>query len=366
MQIKDGKISRYVQFGAMALALFFATPKAGQAQTSALNPAADPLAIIVPIDPFDPAIITDYREEMRKFIRTISEHARTVNPGFVVIAKDGLDLVDKPDLNDDTLLFPARAYMRAIDGVLETNLLDETVTTPEGKPSPDLEAALSLKKTHIATANTYGLTIMNMEYSTDSGSIDKLYVDSAQKGFVPFVAESPELTSIPKSPESIFSANPTSIHGAAELRNYLFIANSQAFGATTDYLLELRKTNYDAVVIDVFHGRKPLTRQDINLLKYKHLGSRRLVLAEIDISSASIFHYYWKAGWQQGNPPYIYAPYRTDPDRHRAVYWDAGWQSIITGNVNSYLYGIIDLGFDGVVLKGVDAWKFYETGGEVQ
>ena len=39
------------------------------------------------------------------------------------------------------------------------------------------------------------------------------------------------------------------------------------------------KKNYDAVIVDVFHGRLPLTRQAVETLKYKKIGSRRLVLA---------------------------------------------------------------------------------------
>ena len=35
---------------------------------------------------------------------------------------------------------------------------------------------------------------------------------------------------------------------------------------------------------------------------------------------------------------------------------------IIYGTRNSYVYGAIDLGFDGVLLRGVDAWVFFETG----
>ena len=360
----------------MALALFSTTLFSTTllAQTQAPDPAAvaagpyvfDPLANPLPIDPFEAGILTNYQEEMRAFVRSISDYARTLNPKFVIIAQDGLSLVNKTDLNDDTLSFPARAYMRSIDGVLETNLLDETVTNALGKVSPDLESELVRKKARVVTAKSYGLKIFNMEYSSDGAAVNKLYQESAAQGYVPFVAETQELMSIPKNPAAIYKANAANISTTTEMRNYLYVANSQAFGATRDYLLTLRQTNFDALIIDVMHGRMPLSRQDINVLKYKKLGSRRLVLAEIDISSASSFHYYWLNGWRQGNPPFVYAPFREDPDRYRAVYWDSGWQAVISGNVNSYLYGLIALGFDGVVLKGVEAWKFYETGGEAQ
>jgi len=364
MQFKDGPVRYFLKRGATTLTVFFAVVMPVQAQTSPALP--DPLAVQLPIDPFAVGMVIDFKEEMRNFVRTISTNARSFNPNFLVIAQDGLSLVDKINPTDSSVHSPAQAYIRALDGVLETHLLDETVTTPAGKPSPDLEEALRLRKAHLATSATYGLTVLNVEYSTDPNTIDKLYTDSGTKGFVGFVGEAPELTSIPSHPASIHSANSSGINATSDMRNYLYIANSKTFGATSNYLQTLRKTNYDALIIDVFHNGKPLTRADVNSLKYKRLGSRRLVFAEMDISSAAVYRYYWKADWRQGNPPYIYRPHSQDPDSYRAIYWDAGWQAVIAGDLQSYLYGILDLGFDGVVLKGVDAWKFYATGGEVE
>lgn len=343
----------------MALALGFVVPFVAQAQTQAQDPVAAP-----PIDPFAPGVVVDFREHMRQWVQTISESARTINPNFVVIAKDGLSLVDKIDPVDDTLSFPARAYMRALDGVLETNLLNETVTTPEGKPAPDLEAALKLRKTYESTAAEFGLSVFNLEFAKDQALVNKAYAATAKKGFVPFVAEGPALANIPKFPGNAYRANPLSITTSAEVRNFLHIENSKAFGTAPDYVRALRNTNYDVLIVDVFHGRAPLTKQDVTTLKYKKLGAKRLVLAEIDISAAATFRYYWQAGWGKGSPSFLQAPFREDPDRFRTVYWDPAWQTIVAGDTSSYLYGVIDLGFDGVVLKGVDAWRFYESGGE--
>jgi len=345
----------------LTLALLFAIPAPSPAQTTATDPVP-----AVAIDPFAPGVVIDFREQMRTLIQSISVYARSFNPRFVVIAKDGLSLVAKPDPEDDTRLFPARAYTRAIDGVMETQLLDETITTPDGKPDPVLEAAVKRRNEDLATAQASGLDVFDMEFATEPKAIDAAYGSAAQKGFIPFVAEASQLATVPSHPATAFHANPKPISSTAEAQNYLYVANSQGFGSANDFIGRLRDTNHDVVVVDVFHGRKPLTRQDVNWLKYKKLGAPRLVLAQIDISSAASFHYYWKAGWGQGNPPFINIPVREDPDRFRTAYWDPGWQAIITGDFNSYVYGVIDLGFDGVVLKGVDAWRFFESGGETQ
>ncbi|MBL4692359.1 MAG: hypothetical protein JKY92_03420, partial [Magnetovibrio sp.] len=302
----------------MVLGLVLGAPVHGYAQTTQPIPRTTTeilVEVVKPIDPFEPAVIIHFREEMRNFVTNLSSFAHRVNPNFIMIAQDGLALVNKIDLNDETQRYPANAYMRSLDGILETNLLDEKVMAPNGKPDPALVAQLEYRNNNLKTVASMRIPVFNMEYSTEAGYVDKIYADSAQKGFIPFVAEAPNLSSIPKFPSSIYKANPVNVMSIADVKNYLYLNNSQAFGQVYEYILKLRETNYDALIVDIFHGQKPMSKANVKLLKYKRLGSRRLVLAEIDISSASVFQYFWKSGWRAGNPPFIYAPYKADPDR---------------------------------------------------
>ena len=82
----------------------------------------------------------------------------------------------------------------------------------------------------------------------------------------------------------------------------------------------------------------------------------------MNIGHAESFRYYWKPGWRQGNPPYIDSPTATDPDKYYVQYWYQAWQDTITGKPKSYVYGIFKQGFDGVLIDGIDAYKFFEAG----
>ncbi|WNZ58303.1 hypothetical protein QT397_13490 [Microbulbifer sp. MKSA007] len=42
-------------------------------------------------------------------------------------------------------------------------------------------------------------------------------------------------------------------------------------------------------------------------------------------------------------------------------YWQEGWQKIIFGNDNSYIYMIVDAGFDGAYMDGIDAFEHFES-----
>lgn len=310
---------------------------------------------------------------MRQLVQNISAFGRSFNPNFVVLAQNGLDLVSKPSPEDDTQMFPARAYIRALDGVLQANLI-KTLQGPdktdkdgkEIKEAPTVTEARNQLAANALTAKQMGLRIFNLEYATKADDIDKILRTSASQGYAPFVASGPLLSDVPGYPKYAFNANPQSLNNLSRAKNFLYVANSQGFGTASDYVQKLSMTNHDVIITSVFHGRTALSKLDVNRLKYKKLGARRLVLAQIDLSSASTYHYYWQADWGQRPPAFLNAPFIEDPDRYRTAYWDPRWQMMLMGDADSYLYGIIDLGFDGVVLKGVEAWRYFESGGEDQ
>jgi len=315
--------------------------------------------------PGAPGVTVDFRESMRQLVQAVSAYGRGFNPNFVVVGENGLDLVSKPDPQDDTLLFPAQTFIRSIDAVLQPNLL-KALAPPNGdaKEDPDVTTARTQLSANVQTAQSLGVDIFDLEFASKAKEIDRLYAKSAKQGFTPFVAASPVMARIPTYPKSAFHANPKSLDDLSQAKNYLYIAHSQGFGSPRDFVQAMSNTNHDVVITSVFHGRTPLSKLDVERLKYKKLGSRRLVLAEIDVSSAATYHYYWQAGWSQGSPAFIDMPFREDPDRYHTQYWDPAWQSVLIGGPTSYLYGILDLGFDGVVIKGLDAWRYFESGGE--
>lgn len=307
----------------------------------------------------------DFRESMRQLVQAVSAYGRSLNPNFVIVAQNGLDLVTKPDPQDDTLLFPARTYIRSINAVLQPNLI-KTLQSADPKEDPAITAARTQLAANAKTAKNLGVDVFNLEFATKATDIDSLYAASAKQGFTPFVAASPVLGHIPAYPRSAFNANPTSLRDTTQAKNFLYIAHSQGFGVTRDFVQAMSNTNHDVIITNVFHGRVPLSKLEVERLKYKKLGARRLVLAEIDISSAATYDYFWQPGWGQGAPAFINMAFREDPDRYRTLYWDPAWQSVLIGGTASYIYGILDLGFDGVLLKGVDGWRYFESGGEEQ
>ena len=308
--------------------------------------------------------LLDIREQMREFIQKISRYARSQRRNFVVITQGAPELLTKIDDVDETKVSSARAYIKSIDGILVDGLFfgEKEVGVPT-RPEK-LE-----KKLHfIRLAKKNRLNVMVMDYAANADQAAQSYNFNEELDLTPFVADvkGEELNSIPTFRKIPFRENPKSVLSMLEVKNFLYLGDTSGFGRQDEFAMRIHDTNYDMIVVNIMHGRTPLTKQAIETLKYKKIGSKRLVLAHVDIGSAAAYDYYWQPGWREGSPVWISGPHNDNPDRYYVQYWHPEWQSLIFGDTNSYIYGLIAQGFDGVVLNGLNAYKYHlgDTRGE--
>ena len=307
-------------------------------------------------------VLLNMREEMRKFIQSISTFARRTKPNFYIIVQDGLELLVKRDDVDENRVSPARTYMRSIDGILAQGLFSD-LRTPGKPPPPDRQRGM-LNRVQFAQEN--GLKVFTLDFGQGNPLVDSVHKLAQSRGYISQIANDAfqDISELPAYPERPFGENASSVVSLRQVKNYGLVTNSQRYGREDEFALAMHDNNYDMLVVEVFHGRKPLSRQAVETLKYKKLGAKRLVLASMNLGAAASYAYYWKPNWREGSPAWINAPVRGDPDRYNVQFWNPGWQQIISGNPNSYVYGLIAQGFDGVVITGVEAYKFFEGGGE--
>ncbi|NQU61969.1 MAG: hypothetical protein HQ512_12630 [Rhodospirillales bacterium] len=305
----------------------------------------------------------DLRQQMRKFIQSISGFARRYRPGFTILTRGGLELMIKRDPANEERISPSRAYMRSLDGVLVDGLFFGRKVF--GEPPRDEVLAFNLKLTDIAKKN--GLRVFVVDYGTDPKTVDESHRRNKKRGYISTTVPAPlsELSSLPAYPRIPFGENSKSLNSVSSVQNFAYLANSQAFGRVDEFAMKMHENNFDLIIVDVYHGRKPLSRQAVETLKFKKIGARRLVFARVDIGTATSYSYFWKPKWREGSPTWINAPVRDDPDRYFVQFWRPEWQRIITGDTKSYIYGAIAQGFDGIVLEGVEeAYRFFESGSQ--
>lgn len=303
--------------------------------------------------------VLDLKDEMRAFVQRIAAYGRSQKRNFVVLSHGGLELLAKRNTDDDKVA-PARTYMRSIDGMIVDAMFAGRPVF--GQPtSADFRERI---EPLVTLARDNGLAIMTMDFAKDRGTIDRVLQESAKRGFAPAVVPVPaaDLATLPTYPARPFNENSSSVLSLKDVKNFVYIANSAGFGRQAEFALKVHGTNYDVVIVDVMHGRQPLSKRAVETLKYKKLGSRRLVLARMDVGFAASYQYYWKEGWREGSPSWITAPHPDDPDRYLVEFWQPQWQEMLSGNDTSYLFGIVKQGYDGVVLESLNSFLFYEGG----
>jgi cysteinyl-tRNA synthetase, unknown class len=311
-------------------------------------------APIVPREAIEP------REAMRAFVSEISAYARSLKRDFTVVTLGGLELLEKVDPVDPTKRAPATAYMRTIDGVIAREVSFHPPR--DGRDETKTDDRIRAELVRLADfSQQRGVRVWTLDYAKDAAMAEAAVRSALAKKYVPFTSANVDYRFNRLPPGRPVNENPHNISGLNHVQNFLMLTDAAAWDTQEEFVLALAGTNYDAIVVDVYHrGRAPLSRRTVESLRYKKLGARRLVLAYMNIGEAEADRFYWKPGWREGSPYFISAPTAGNPDKYIVQYWQPGWRELITGNASSYLYGIVAQGFDGVVLDGVEAFHDQE------
>ncbi len=294
----------------------------------------------------------DYRQEMRNFVIDISEYAKNKNPNFIVIPQNGVEIITKNGEPDGELAYD---YVNAIDGQAQEDLFygyeDDNIPTPVEEREWLISFLDRLKQE--------GKKILVIDYCWDNDKIDDSYKKNYQKGYIS-IATCRELNCIPPYPPKPFNENDNDIYTLQDARNFLYLINPENFDTKEEFLKTLKNTNYDILIIDAFFKGNLLTKNDVERLKYKKNGVRRLVIAYMSIGEAEDYRYYWKKEWNKNPPEWLDEENPDWPGNYKVKYWMKQWQNIIYGNDNSYLDKIISSSFDGVYLDIIDAYEYFE------
>lgn len=321
------------------------------------------------------AYIPNYRELMRDVIVALGQYARENNPKFQIIADGGQILLtrgewenDLDDLHraemagaksdDERFLLklfspehpipagsPIRRYISAISGLLVTNQVCGGAT---GKTKENVEKIVK----------EYGLSLIGTEHCSSENEKKNAILSLAKKK-IPVHADTDKTAAFDKIPpaKELFLENPANIDSVAKVRNILILTDTRNFADKDLLVKSLGDTNYDLLIVDpFFKSSVPFTKEDVKELQTKKVGAKRLVFAALNITKAQDTRLYWEKGWKQGNPVWLRFQSKTDPSGVIVDFWNPAWKRIL----GVYFRSIMDLGFDGIVLQGIDEHQTYE------
>lgn len=280
--------------------------------------------------------------KMQDFIHDFSAYAKGINPNFMIVPQNGCELL-YADLDNAEEMYDY--VMNSIDGIgIEELFFNGTADVD----NYTLDMLLQVK-------SRIPVFVSDFTSNQTNYNLSKTYNTDA--GFIPFVRDSSnyDYIKIPPNPQNENASNITKL---SEAKNYLYLISQDGFSSKTAFLDAIRNTNYDVVLIDAFYGDALFTNAEINSLKTKLNGGKRLVLSYISVGSAEKYRYYWKDDWKVNSPKWLAKPYDGYEDEVWVKYWKKDWQEIIYGNDDSYAKKILDAGFDGAYLDNVEAYYF--------
>lgn len=296
-----------------------------------------------------------YRIEMIDLISGLADYAHAQKPSFGLITNNGLDLYQKsqvPDGCDERLL--SRTDGILIEGMQYTwdDEHDSGVTvSDEDKEYLAAVTALPLSR---------GKKILSVDYcGDDEDKAHEAVKKNNTAGIVSFPARSKDLTSLDYSGTEIMNSG-RDITALKDVKSFIILLNPEEFADKEAYLAALKNSDADLLIIDLYYGEEPLSPSEINRLKMRTNGSRRLIFSYMSVGEAESYRYYWQKNWADELPDWLIAQNEQWPGSYRVKYWLPAWQKILMGSENSYLDKILSADFDGVFLDVVDAYRNFE------
>jgi cysteinyl-tRNA synthetase len=295
----------------------------------------------------------DFKQEMRDFVFSVSHYAKNINPEFIIIPQNGQELVTQTGEADGN---PDTTYLSAIDGVGREDLLYGYNNDDQATPANESEYMMAFLDICIQA----GKKVLVTDYCSNHSKMDDSYSQNKQKGTISFAAPSRELDVIPDYPASPFQMNADTIALLQEARNFLYLINPANYNSKQAFINAIAQTNYDLLIMDMYYNDEPFQKEEIDALKIKQGGAKRLVVCYLSIGEAENYRYYWQDEWNETKPVWLYKENPEWEGNFKVRYWENEWQSMIYGNDSSYMGKILDAGFDGAYLDIIDAFEYFE------
>lgn len=296
----------------------------------------------------------DFKQEMRMFVLEISTYAKTSRPGFLIVPQNGQEIVT----SDGNASSPVHSiYLDGIDGIGREDLFFGYTTDDQATPITERAAILPFLK----AAQNQGVRILVTDYCSTPSNMDASYDSNASYGFISFAADHRDLDNVPSYPAGPYNGSADTIVQLADARNFLYVLDPSPFGNRQAFIHAMAATDYDLLITDLFFDDSVFTPADIDALKMKSNGGRRLVMAYMSIGEAEDYRYYWQPVWSTDAPDWLEDENPRWKGNYKVRYWDSDWKRIITGNDSSYVKKILDAGYDGVYLDIIDAFEYFEN-----
>ena len=305
---------------------------------------------------FFPISSTNYRKEMFNLLSSMKSYALSKNPSFEFLNNGALEIFTsnsdfnwtENDINNTILITNGVLVEGVFYGIDENYNMKDNYKTPEKISNEFLNIFSRIKNK---------IVCLNLDYCNENSKVENSYKLSNENNLISFAAFARELNLIENG--KIYYENSNDIFSLKNIKNYLIVLNYDK-----NFIYNLKQTNYDLIIIDIsMNENKNWTKNEIESLKTKKNGAKRIIFCYMSVSEIVDYRKYWNSEWKK-NPPEWFDKQNENWGGFRVKYWNEEWKKILFGNNESYLDAILEIGYDGVFLDNVDTFVFFEENGE--
>lgn len=287
-----------------------------------------------------PAVNNVYKERMKDFIKELRNNT---DKEKIIITQNGNELYFKNGKIDNK-------FFALTNGITQESLyygdvLRFNVPTSKGLKNELLELTVPLRKK--------GKPVFTINYGKGQKKREFLKKEALKTKFISELLPS---FNADKLYETIEDYNDEDINSLSEVKNFLFLLNPEAFSNIDEYYQALRNTNYDLLLIEVSYNKVFFTKEQIEELKIKDNGGKRIVIAYLSVGEAENYRFYWKKKWNKKKPNWIVKENDNWEGNYIVKYWTPEWKNII----KEYQKKLDEIGVDGYLLDTVDTFQYFE------
>ena len=299
---------------------------------------------------------TNYRKEMFNLLSSMKSYALSKNPSFEFLNNGALEIFTtnsefnwtENDIKKTLSITNGVLVEGVFYGIDENYNMKDNYKTPEKISNEFLTILNEIKEK---------IVCLILDYCNENSKVENSYYLSNKNNLISFAAFERELNSIENG--KIYNENENDIFSLKNIKNYLIILNSNE-----NFIYNLKQTNYDLIIIDIsMNENYNWTKKEIESLKIKKNGAKRIIFAYMSVSEIVDYRNYWNSEWEK-NPPEWFDKKNENWGGFRVKYWNEEWKKILFGKNESYLDAIVNFGYDGVFLDNVDTFVFFEENGE--
>lgn len=317
-----------------------------------------------------PQRISNYHKSMRELVMALSEYGKSRVPGFQIFTHGGQELLEKSLW--EYHLENYNNIQKSSKNIPDTTFLAKETEIPEDIDE-DMQAQLQkyianidgvVVNSHycgdtrlVKNIKTYNIPAALIEYCPTTEALDNA-IEAAFKDhnmLYAFTSKENAFNKIKK--QLIINENANNIFSGKEAKNISFLLDTQDYRTPYHVLDDIRNSNYDIIVVNpLFQDNQPYSADDVHAMQFKKNGAQRLVLATLNVSEINKYDEFWQKSWNTQKPDWLLLKTPNEKNTYIAKYWAKEWQRLLSRKFKD----LIDRGYNGVLLTGIENLRYFE------